>query len=224
LIEGLSSETVVRDSAALNEFTFTPAGVSEAISRELAKEDRFFEGTSWNDYFRWRDTPVPIAGVLHGTRYVDTHTIDVECPAEYTFKPIQCIGGDNGWYYANYLWAIRGWIDRLLGGPGLGRMCPNPDAIQPGDHLDWWCVESYEKNCRLRLFAEMKVPGRAWLDFEVTDDGEKSTIRQTAVFDAKGLMGLLYWWSLVPFHSLIFRGMLRNIATIALREYKNSLK
>jgi hypothetical protein len=128
------------------------------------------------------------------------------------FAPIRRIGGRNGWYAHDLLWNIRGWIDLLLGGVGMRRGRRDPDGLAVGDALDFWRVESIEPNRRLRLRAEMKVPGRAWLEFEVEPVPGGSVIRQTAVYDPQGLFGLIYWYILYPVHGPVFRGMLRGIA------------
>ena len=134
-------------------------------------------------------------------------------PPQQAFEPIRRIGGQRGWYYLNWLWRIRGAIDLLLGGVGMRRGRRDPEELAVGDTLDWWRVETYKRNTLLRLAAEMKMPGRAWLEYEVkarVDGG--STIRQTAVFDPAGLLGLGYWYAIYPLHAAIFRGMLTNIA------------
>ena len=123
---------------------------------------------------------------------------------------IWAIGGTNGWYYANFLWAIRGWLDRLAGGVGLRRGRKHPTELQPGDALDFWRVILADReNRRLLLYAEMKLPGEAWLEFRID---EHNTVHQTATFRPKGLLGRLYWYALIPVHGIIFNGMLRRIA------------
>jgi hypothetical protein len=124
----------------------------------------------------------------------------------------------NGWYFANLLWQIRGFFDLLVGGVGLRRGRRDPHTLLAGDALDFWRVESYEPGRRLNLVAEMKVPGRAWLQFEVEPTSHGSTIRQTAIFDPAGLSGLLYWYALYPIHYCIFKGMLHQIADLVQRE------
>ncbi len=128
------------------------------------------------------------------------------------FRPIARIGGRQGWYYGTWLWRLRGSADLLIGGVGMRRGRRHPEQLVVGDALDFWRVEACEPDRRLRLAAEMKVPGRAWLEFEAVPDGTGTTIHQTAVFDPIGLWGLLYWYSLVPVHGFIFGGMLREIA------------
>ncbi|MGA9640299.1 MAG: DUF2867 domain-containing protein, partial [Terriglobales bacterium] len=148
-------------------------------------------------------------------RLVDSRALHVAVPPAAAFAPIRRIGGANGWYFANALWWLRGTLDLFAGGVGLRRGRRDPQNLSVGDALDFWRVESIEPDRLLRLAAEMKVPGRAWLQFEVEPDAEGSVIRQTAIFDPAGLAGLLYWYSLYPMHRWIFAGMLRRIGAAA---------
>jgi hypothetical protein len=132
---------------------------------------------------------------------------------EQAFLPISRIGGRTGWYAMNAPWVVRGWVDLLLGGVGLRRGRRDPDRLSPGDVVDCWRVEAVEAPSRLLLRAEMKLPGRAWLEFEVTPQGAGAEIRQTAVFDPIGLWGLLYWYGVWPLHQLVFDRMISGIAT-----------
>jgi hypothetical protein len=116
-----------------------------------------------------------------------------------------------GWYYGNALWRLRGLLDLAVGGPGLRRGRRDPESVMPGDTLDFWRVEAVEPDRLLRLGAEMRLPGRAWLQFEVTPEDGGSVIRQTALFDPVGVRGLLYWYGLWGIHRMVFAGMLRNI-------------
>ena len=138
------------------------------------------------------------------------------------FAPVRRIGGKQGWYFADLLWSIRGGIDLVCGGVGKRRARRDPELLRVGDVLDWWRVEEFIPDRRLRLSAEMKVPGRAWLEFEVTPTENGSNIRQTAIFDPVGLAGLAYWYSLYPLHAVIFRGMLGEIANRAERPAKGT--
>ena len=142
-------------------------------------------------------------------------TIRVDTSPEDAFRPIRRIGGETGWYAWNMMWRIRGFLDLLAGGVGMRRGRRDPEGLRVGDTLDFWRVEDYRHDQHLRLAAEMKVPGRAWLEFEVEPDGSGSTIRQTAVFDPVGLGGLLYWYALYPLHHLVFEGMLQGLARAA---------
>jgi hypothetical protein len=148
--------------------------------------------------------------------------VSVPLTPEDAFAPIGRIGGEAGWYAWNTLWRLRGWLDLLAGGVGLRRGRSSAMDLRIGDTVDFWRVEAFEPNRHLRLIAEMKLPGRAWLDFEVTGDGTRSTIRQTAIFDPAGLTGRAYWYALYPLHQLVFRGMLRGIARKAVSDSRRS--
>jgi uncharacterized protein YbjT (DUF2867 family) len=212
LIDSVRHPTVVEDSRALDVFSIRPAGFRFAISRALANEDRQYAETRWSDALSSSGEPRSYGGSTSGSRIVDSRSVTVPVSQGRSFEPIERIGGRNGWYYANWLWSLRGFLDLLTGGPGMRRGRRHPTEILPGDALDFWRVEAFEPNRLLRLRAEMKVPGRAWLQFEVSEKGGRRTeIRQTAIFDPLGLAGRLYWYALYPLHALIFRGMLREI-------------
>ena len=211
LIEGVRNPTVVKDDRALRIFSVRPRGVREAIARALANEEQGFAQTRWSDALSSAGGRKSWAGTRLGSRIVDQQTAATDLSPAAAFAPIRRIGGQNGWYFANSLWRIRGFMDLLSSGVGLRRGRRNPEHPAVGDALDFWRVEAYEADRRLRLFAEMKVPGRAWLEFEVEPAGSGSVVRQTAVFEPAGLAGLAYWYLLYPFHAWIFRGMLREI-------------
>jgi uncharacterized protein YbjT (DUF2867 family) len=215
LIEGVRNETVVHDDRALRDFPVRPRGIREVLARALANEDRELAATRWSDALSSQRAPREWGGVTFGTRRVDSRAVLVRCPPEAAFRPIARIGGATGWYYGNALWRLRGLLDLAAGGPGLRRGRRDPAALAAGDTLDFWRVEKVEPGRMLRLAAEMRLPGRAWLQFEVTPEGGGSLIRQTAEFDPVGLGGLLYWYALWPAHQLVFAGMLRNIARAA---------
>jgi len=218
LVDGLRNETVVRDDSARKAFTLRPRGVREALARALANEDLEFAATRWSDAASALGPSASWGGVKFGSRLVDSRVAEVGCKPDQAFGPIERIGGATGWYYGNLLWRLRGWLDLLVGGAGLRRGRRDQRSLRPGDTLDFWRVEAIEPGRLLRLAAEMKLPGRAWLQFEVEGSGSGSRIRQTALFDPTGLSGLLYWYALYPLHQLIFSGMLRGIARAARQE------
>lgn len=152
-----------------------------------------------------------------GNRLVDSRTAYIHIPPADAFAPIRRIGGTTGWYYGNWLWQLRGFVDVLVGGVGTRRGRRDSENLRVGDVIDCWRVESYEPDRLLRLVAEMKLPGRAWLEFEVTGHSVTSSIRQTAIFDPGGVAGRFYWYLLYPFHHIIFTGMLRGIITACSR-------
>ena len=211
LVDSLRNETLVSNNLAAETFSVVPRSVDEAISRALVNEDQEFAATRWSDAFSAGGEQRKWGGVRFGSRLVDSRTRVVDLTAEQAFAPIRRIGGETGWYYGNWLWKIRGFMDLLVGGVGVRRGRRHPDELRVGDTLDFWRVEEFVENRLLRLAAEMKVPGRAWLEFEVTEENGKSTVRQTAIFDPVGLFGIAYWYALFPLHQFVFAGMLRNI-------------
>ncbi len=194
LVEGLKNATVVRSTAARDIFKIRPMSLREAL--RLAIEV--------------------------GTRARlkrDTRVTEVDVPPAQAFAPIRRIGGATGWYFGTWLWSARSLLDRLFGGSGMRGGRRDPEHCVENDVIDGWTVEGWETDRRLRLSAGLKLPGRGWLDFEVTplDNGRRSMIRQTATFDPRGILGRAYWYAVLPLHGLMFRGMLRRIAQRAER-------
>src|SRR5690606_4993467 len=151
------------------------------------------------------------------TVFTDERSQESPAAPEAVWRVIEAIGGRNGWYSAPLAWAVRGWIDRLAGGVGMTRGRRDPVRLHAGDVLDVWRVEAIDRGSLLRLRAEMRMPGRGWLELLVEPDGSGSRYRQRAVFFPKGLAGRLYWAALLPFHGVIFRGMVERILTAAER-------
>ena len=222
LIESIVHTTVVRDGSALTAFAVRPMGVEEAVRRSFASEERGFAETRWSDALSSAGETPSWGGVRFGSRLVDSRTLRVATPPAVAFRPIQEIGGDTGWYAWNGLWWLRGFLDLIAGGVGTRRGRRSPSSLGVGDTVDFWRVEAFEPPRRLRLAAEMKVPGRAWLEFVVEADGRGSRITQTAIFDPVGLMGRAYWYGVYPLHNLVFKGMLDGIAKRA--KHRESLR
>ncbi|MCS6860964.1 MAG: SDR family oxidoreductase [Abditibacteriales bacterium] len=218
LIDSIKHPTIVRDDTALRTFDIRPMGIEEAIRRALVNEDKEFAETRWSDALSSSGRVRTWGGVRFGTRLVDSRTAQVNQPPAVAFKPIQRIGGETGWYGCDGLWRLRGFLDMLVGGVGMRRGRRDPQTLRVGDTLDFWRVEAFEPDKRLRLQAEMKLPGRAWLEFEVTGDETASTIRQTAIFDPVGLFGQIYWYALYPLHRMVFSRMLKGIVAASMRE------
>jgi uncharacterized protein YbjT (DUF2867 family) len=217
LIDGLKNPTVVTNVAALREFAIQPRDLPTAVRDAMRNEDSDFAGRRWADLADVEDLPHRYGGQTEGTRLVDhRHAVVVVSP-DRAFAAIERIGGRHGWYACNWLWSLRGWLDRLIGGPGMSRGRRDPDRLVVGEPLDCWRVEACDRPRRLRLAAEMKMPGRGWLEFEVVPRDGDVTIHQTAVFDPRGLGGLAYWYAIWPLHELVFRRMLAGIVRQAVR-------
>ena len=214
LIESVRTPSVVRRSAEARIFKVRPAGLARAVERALASEDLDSAETRWSDAGCpgvWAKGADPGASVLRNVQEVRVPL----SPSE-AFAPVRRIGGRTGWYFGDWLWRIRGLFDLMTGGVGMRRGRPDPETPLPGSTLDFWRVQIYEPGRRLRLLAEMRVPGRAWLEFRAEAEGKSTVLRQIAYFEPRGLGGLLYWYLLWPIHAMMFRGMLRRIAATAL--------
>lgn len=212
LIEGVKNQTVVRDPSARELFTVVPMSAREAIRRALINEERAFAESRWTDAVSSAGgkPPGPETAWM-GTRYIDQRKRRVDASVGRAFSSIARIGGRNGWYAFNALWRIRGAVDFWMGGPGMRRGRPHRRELRSGDHLDFWRVERFEEGQLLRLISEMKLPGKAWLEFEVKRERGRVMVHQTAIFYPSGLLGRLYWFAVQPFHALVFQGMIRNM-------------
>lgn len=150
-----------------------------------------------------------------GDLYVDERERSVDAPPDAVWRVIEEVGGDNGWYSFPLAWRVRGWLDRFSGGPGLRRGRRNPRDLMTGDALDWWRVEKVDDGSFLRLRAEMRLPGLAWLELGVRGENGRTRLRQRALFHPRGIAGHAYWWSVKPFHGIVFGSMQRNMAKAA---------
>jgi hypothetical protein len=196
-----------------------PIGFDEAVRLALGKIRDADVETRWSSA-SGRDAaaePLPSdPDWSGGSLYVDERCSPVKAPAGQLWRVVEGIGGDNGWYSFPLAWSVRGWMDRLAGGVGLRRGRRDQHHLRVGEALDWWRVEEIEPGSLLRLRAEMRVPGRAWLEMRAEPDGEGGSVyRQRAVFLPRGLAGHLYWASVLPFHGVVFSGMARNITKTA---------
>jgi uncharacterized protein YbjT (DUF2867 family)/lipocalin len=195
LVEGLRNPTVVRSTAARTTFAVRPLSLTAALTRAMEEDG--------------------------AAQYkIDSRMVVVDATPHRAFAPIRRIGGRTGWYFADALWRLRGWIDARLGGVGMPRRRRDPDECVVGDVIDGWRVEAYEPDRLLRLSAGLKMPGRGWLEFrvEAIDDGTRSLIHQTATFDPHGVAGRIYWYGVFPLHAVVFRGLLRRIAQRAVTD------
>lgn len=212
LVDSMKIEVIANDNRLSRLLGIKTHSYTEAIDMAFKKIEQNLVVSSWKDSMisgRFNKNlekyiQVPKYGVLK-----DIQTLQITDPKR-VLQNIWKIGGENGWYYGDWLWKIRGFMDKLIGGVGLRRGRTHPDKIYPGDALDFWRVLlADKKGKRLLLFAEMRLPGEAWLEFKIDD---KNILHQTATFRPRGLKGRLYWYSIVPLHYFIFGGMIRNIA------------
>jgi uncharacterized protein YbjT (DUF2867 family) len=212
LVEGLRSEVVVTEDSATRAFAVRPTSYREAVRLALGRMERGEVETSWTGSFPASPRDGSLSLEDHEGRVFERRTRRVQATPADVFAVVTGIGGKRGWYHSDFLWRMRGLLDRLVGGVGMRRGRRHPDELRAGDALDFWRVESIEQDRSLRLRAEMKVPGRAWLVFEVIPDGDGfSKLMQTAVFEPLGLWGVLYWYALYPVHQIVFSGLIDAI-------------
>jgi len=210
IVESLRSELVCSKQDMRSFFEYQPRGFDEAVTHALKRVRDLEIETTWSSATH---TMFGDAGLEEQSQLLsNTQRIETGSTAERVYNVFISIGGANGWYYANVLWRIRGFLDKFLGGVGLRRGRRHPFELVSGDALDFWRVESVEPGKKVTLRAEMKVPGRAWLEFSVEHLGvRRSLFTQTALFYPRGVWGLLYWYGIYPVHILVFRGMARAI-------------
>jgi uncharacterized protein YbjT (DUF2867 family) len=217
LAEGLRNEVVCRDDRARSMMPQVLLTMREAIDAALVRERARDVESSWS-----AAGPVPGDPDWSGGKvFMDRWALTVDAPIEVVFRAVCRVGGGHGWYAADWLWRIRGCLDRLVGGPGLRRGRRHPDDVGYGEALDFWRVTDITRPRRLALRAEMKLPGEAILAFDLSEEDVTGRalpsvrVVQTAAFLPKGLFGLAYWYAVLPLHGFVFRGMLRGIRRAA---------
>jgi len=215
LIEGLHNESVVRDDLARELFPeIQPMDYQTAVRLALGRVSSDDVETSWSDALvvTQGDTR-PVTLTTSEGMMLERRQMVLDLPPAPVFCAYTGLGGERGWLYLNWTWEIRGWMDKLVGGVGLRRGRRHPDDIRVGEALDFWRVEAVEADRLIRLRAEMKVPGKAWLEFQSVPQADgKTLLTQTAYFAAHGLVGFLYWYLLYPIHGFIFSGLIRKVA------------
>ncbi len=212
LVNSMKIEMTCKENRLSEMLGIKPIHYNEAVELAFEKIEQNLVMSSWKDSFNTVDFPhimnlidVPSYGCFKDIKKIPLRTDDAHVMAN-----IWSIGGEKGWYFGNFLWIIRGFLDKLAGGVGLRRGRTNKDEIHPGDALDFWRVLIADKDAkRLLLYAEMKLPGEAWLEFRI--DG--GNLIQTATFRPNGLKGRLYWYSLIPFHFFVFKGMAKRLVS-----------
>jgi uncharacterized protein YbjT (DUF2867 family) len=207
LAEGLKNEVVCRENRITRIIPQRLLDVRESIRSALSQVEAHLVETNWT-----MAGPMPgDPDWSGGTVFRDEREVSIGAPAWAVFRAVCRLGGRRGWY-GDRLWKIRGGLDRLAGGPGLRRGRRHPDTLRYGDALDFWRVAGMDQDRSLSLRAEMRLPGRALLDFRIEANGAQNcTLRQTALFEPRGLFGLIYWYAVLPLHGVVFRGMLAGI-------------
>lgn len=207
LIDGMNTEVVVQDPRALETFRVRPMAYREALKLALERLDEDAVETTWASGLAGE--PEGMALGAHEGMLLVRHTRHVKAGPEAVFQAFCALGGENGWPAGNWLWQLRGWLDRALGGTGMRRGRRHPRDLRVGDPVDFWRVEALEQDRLLRLRSGMKLDGHAWLQFTVRPEGSGSRLEQTAFFEPHGLLGLIYWYAVLPFHWIVFPTLIR---------------
>lgn len=221
LVDSLRHEVVVHDKSALSRFDFDHVGFAESVRLAVTTSSDLRAPTRWSD----AEASFPARPMAAdpswsgGTVFEDKRTLVTSASRADAYWAFSRVGGNVGYYGFNWTWQVRGLLDILVGGVGLRRGRRHPTEIRPGDAIDFWRVADVDEGHRLELSAEMMLPGDAWLIWTVTDEGQDSVISQEAYFQPRGLLGRMYWYSLLPFHGPIFQNMLSNISKVAERRH-----
>lgn len=211
LAEGLRNRVIITGENARELMPHEPLGAREAIRRALGQVAESEIETNWS-------AAGPIPGDpdwAGGTVFVDERSIEIAAPVETVFRSVCRVGGGHGWYAADSLWKLRGWMDKAVGGPGLRRGRRHPETVEFGEALDFWRVIGIDQDRSLTLLAEMRLPGVATLGFEIEPLERGSRLTMTARFRPRGLVGIVYWFGVLPLHHVVFGGMLRGIRRAA---------
>ena len=211
LVSSMKVEVVCRDNKLSEVLGIKPMTYQESLLRTTQQIETHFIPSSWKDSLSSSSTKINLSDFINVPTfgcYTDQRSYKI-IDKEETLERIWRIGGENGWYSANFLWKLRGILDKVFGGVGLRRGRTNPDLINAGDTIDFWRVLLADRQKgRVLLFAEMKLPGEAWLEFQLKED----SLVQTATFRPRGLWGRLYWFAVYPFHGIVFSGMVKKLA------------
>ena len=215
LVNSMKIDVVCRPNDLAKQLNIELIPYHTAVQLAFEKIEQNLVDSSWKDAFVSSNTPQQMMQYIHVPSfgcYKDLKFRPIKGPYEKVMDNVWRIGGEKGWYYGNFLWRIRGFVDKMVGGVGLRRGRTNTHTIHAGDALDFWRVLIADKEAkRLLLYAEMKLPGEAWLEFKILKINNEMQLRQTATFRPKGLFGRIYWYCLLPFHYFIFNGMINNL-------------
>jgi len=215
LVNSMKIEVVAKDNSLEKMLNIKPISYKEAVKLAFQRIEQNNVISSWKDSLISSSTESSLSSHVevptHGC-FFDKRDKEITTNADQVLDNVWSIGGERGWYYGDWLWSIRGFLDKLFGGVGLRRGRTNAHTINTGDTLDFWRVLAADKQSkRLLLYAEMKLPGEAWLEFKIIKKNKKDFLQQTATFRPKGLLGRLYWYSVLPFHYFVFTGMAVNV-------------
>ncbi|KAA3619374.1 MAG: DUF2867 domain-containing protein [Calditrichaeota bacterium] len=212
LMASTKNEVICRNKEELPDTLYRPISYLEALLRAMTREEQDDVSSRWSDqYPRAHELAIKLQELNDPPKYISSYSLETEKEAADLFKSFSKIGGEDGWFHANWMWRARGLVDRLIFGVGDARGRRSRTSLRVNDVVGFWRVEGKRQNSRLLLRAEMKVPGMAWLEFSIKKAGEKNRLIVTAYFEPKGIPGIIYWYNFLPFHYFIFTKMIKQI-------------
>ncbi|SCA58561.1 Uncharacterized protein YbjT [Chlamydiales bacterium SCGC AB-751-O23] len=216
LVNSLKMDAICHEQRIQNILPYNCLSYKEAVQRAFDKIEQNAVLSSWKDAIINSDLPANLKEYVEVPKiacFKEIYKKTYEKPIEQILSRLWSIGGDRGWYYMNWAWTIRGWVDQLFGGVGIRRGRTHPSRLSDGDALDFWRVLLADKEAGyLLLYAEMLLPGEAWIEWKIVEEGKKTKVTQTATFRPRGVLGRLYWYCLIPAHMFIFRGLCNSLA------------
>lgn len=212
LMEGLKNEVVCKDDSIKRFVPFEPITYKEAIVGAMSREEQDKVYTRWSDaYPPAHELALKLHELKESPRYTSTYSLVTEKHASSLFRSICKVGGKEGWFHNNWMWRLRGWVDRLLLGVGSARGRRSSSSLHINDVIDFWRVEDLQEDKQLLLRAEMKLPGKAWLEFTIRKENSKNSLSVKAYYDTQTLLGDIYWYAFLPFHTVVFQGLIKQI-------------
>jgi len=212
LMEGISNEVICQNDDIRRVVAFEPLGYRESLVRAMSREEQDEVRTRWSDaYPPAHELAMKLSEIREPVRYTSSYSLITDKSAASLFHSVCRIGGREGWFQSNWLWRLRGMIDRVLLGVGSSRGRRSSSTLRVNDVIDFWRVEALRRDALLLLRAEMKLPGRAWLQFTIDQEQEQNRLSVNAFYQPWGLLGRIYWYIFLPFHFYIFRNLIRQI-------------
>lgn len=212
LMEGLRNDVVCQNDRIRSILPFSPLSYREAIVEAMSREEQDAVHTRWSDaYPPAHELAIKLHELEAPPRYTANHSLQTPKPASALFRSFCQIGGTEGWFHSNWMWRLRGALDSVLMGVGIARGRRSAQTLRINDVIDFWRVEDIVPDKRLLLRAEMKVPGRAWLEFRIRQEGSSNRLSVIASYDTRSLPGHIYWYMVLPFHRYIFDNLIRQI-------------
>lgn len=212
LMEGTRNEVICQNDDIQKQIPFRPLSYKESLLRAMSREDHDKIATRWSDaYPPAHELAIKLSELEKPPHYISTYTLKTSKSEAALYESICMIGGREGWFHSNWMWRLRGTLDRILLGVGTSRGRRSSHNLRINDVIDFWRVEDLRKDKCLLLRAEMKVPGKAWLEFKVTPEEEKNQLSVTAYFEPNGILGKLYWYNFLPFHHFIFKDLIKQL-------------